>query len=180
MSLFRINSPDTSRIIHKNQKEDLVTMKNVVMRSFFTLITNHAQIKRLKYWVFGMCNFEISRWNSNFICFYPSHHQPSPNIESTLQSKKFTRKYMSEYPSNIHHPYPAAEPTTLPFLGSRDLPFDKIFCPRETPLILKRAKQLIQWPIADDHPSSDHWSTLKCPLSRSSARTQAQSFIYAK
>lgn len=61
MSLFRINSPDNSRIVHKTQNEDLVTMKNVVMRSFFTLIANYAQIKRLKYWVFGIGNFEISR-----------------------------------------------------------------------------------------------------------------------
>lgn len=36
-------------------------MKNVVMRSFFMLITNYAQIKRLKYWVFGIGIFEISR-----------------------------------------------------------------------------------------------------------------------
>lgn len=61
MSLFRINSPDTSRIIHKTQKEDLVTIKNVVIRSFFMLIANYAQIKRLKYWVFGIGIFEISR-----------------------------------------------------------------------------------------------------------------------
>ena len=98
-------------------------MKNVVMRSFFTPIVNYAQIKRLKYWVFEIGSFEILRWNCNFICFYPSHIHPTSapsNIESTFRSKKFARKCHS----NILLSYPAAEPTTLPFLGSEEVPFD--------------------------------------------------------
>ena len=86
------------------------------MRSFFTLITNYAQIKRLNYWVFGIGSFEILQWNFSFICFLVS----SSNIESTLQSEKFTLKYHS----NILLSYPTAEPTTLPFLGSEEVPFD--------------------------------------------------------
>ena len=86
---------------------------------------------------------------SSFIISSHSSHISPSNIESTLQSKKFARKYHSKtLQRSIEYSIvlSAAEPTTLPFLGSKEVPFD-ILCPRATPLILKRAKQLIQWPI---------------------------------
>ena len=102
-------------------------MKNVVMRSFFTLITNYAQIKRLKYWVFGIGSFEISRWNSDFICFYPSHiHLTSalpkhrPNLPVGKVYTKVCVKIYIKYSIVLS----SSEPTTLPFLGSEEVPFD--------------------------------------------------------
>ena len=59
--LLNDQQPRQQPITNKNKNEDLVTIKNVVMRSFFTLITNHAQIKRLKYLVFEIGSFRISR-----------------------------------------------------------------------------------------------------------------------
>ena len=105
-------------------------MKNVVMRSFFILIANYAQIKRLKYWVLGMCNFEISRWNRDFIYFYPSHIHFSPTLfkhrPNLPVGKVYTKIYVKisiKYSIVIS----AAEPTSLPFLGSRRLPFDIVY-----------------------------------------------------
>ena len=119
--------------------------RNVVMRSFFTLITNYAQIKRLKYWVFGIGNFEISRWNPNFICLYPSHihflsalSKHRPNLPVGKVYTKIYVKISIKYSIVIS----AAEPTSLPFLGSRRLPWNSL-CQRATQLILKRAKPLI-------------------------------------
>ena len=105
-------------------------MKNVVMRSFFTLITNYSQIKRLKYWVFGIGNFEISRWNWDFICFYPSHIHFSSALSKHRQNlpvgKVYTKIYVKisiKYSIVIS----AAEPTVLPFLGSRRLPWNIVY-----------------------------------------------------
>ena len=105
-------------------------MKNVVIRSFFTLITNYAQIKRLKYWVFGIGNFEISRWNCDFICFYPSHIHFSSALSKHRQNlpvgKVYTKIYVKisiKYSIVIS----AAEPTVLPFLGSMRLPWNIVY-----------------------------------------------------
>ena len=102
-------------------------MKNVVIRSFFTLIANYAQIERLKYWVFGIGNFEISRWNWDFICLYPSHIHFSPALSKHRPNlpvgKVYTKIYVKisiKYSIVIS----AAEPTSLPFLGSRRLPWN--------------------------------------------------------
>ena len=64
---------------------------------------------------------------SSFIISSHSSHISPSNIESTLQSKKFARKYHSKtLQRSIEYSIvlSAAEPTTLPFLGSKEVPFD--------------------------------------------------------
>ena len=68
------------------------------------LIVNHAQIKRLKYWVFGLAILKFpDETMISSACIYPISisHLPFPNIDKTFQSEKFTRKYMSKYLLNI-------------------------------------------------------------------------------
>ena len=105
-------------------------MKNVVMRSFFTLITNYAQIKRLKYWVFGIRTIEILQWKADeiWISYVPIHFSPAlskhrPNLPVGKVYTKIYVKISIKYSIVIS----AAEPTVLPFLGSRRLPWNIVY-----------------------------------------------------
>ena len=105
-------------------------MKNVVMRSFFTLITNYAQIKRLKYWVFVIRTIEILRWKADEIqiSYVPIHFSPalSKHRQNLPVGKVYTKIYVKisiKYSIVIS----AAEPTVLPFLGSRRLPWNIVY-----------------------------------------------------
>ena len=105
--------------------------RNVVMRSFFTLITNYAQIKRLKYWVFGIRTIEILQWKADeiWISYVPIHFSPalSKHRQNLPVGKVYTKIYVKisiKYSIVIS----AAEPTSLPFLGSRMLPWNSVKC----------------------------------------------------
>ena len=86
------------------------------------LTTNYAQIKRLKYWVFVIRTIEILRWKADEIQIsYVSKHRPNLPV-----GKVYTKIYVKisiKYSIVIS----AAEPTVLPFLGSRRLPWNIVY-----------------------------------------------------
>ena len=71
---------------------------------FFTPIVNHAQIKRLKYWVLGIDDFEIWQWNWDFIFYYQlsfiSHQPFKHRVHLTVE--KVCTKISFKNSSKVH------------------------------------------------------------------------------
>ena len=146
-------------------------MKNVVMRSFFTLITNYAQIKRLKYWVFVIRTIEILRWKADEIqiSYVPIHFSPalSKHRQNLPVGKVYTKIYVKisiKYSIVIS----AAEPTVLPFLGSRRLPWNNACVPGQPNW---SSKGQSHW--SSSRSLTDHRPASNRPFSRSTAQTAA-------